>query len=75
MESVGLNSADPKLWELPGHTSDLGRGDSAQIACRRRSAGSRRWLDKLGLWAVLLLGVAALAAMACRLLRKPPVAR
>jgi hypothetical protein len=30
---------------------------------------------KLGLWAVLLLGVAALGAMAYSLLRKPPVAR
>jgi len=32
-------------------------------------------LKKLGLWAVLLLGVAALGAMAYSLLRKPPVAR
>ncbi len=31
--------------------------------------------QKLGLWAVLLLGVAALGAMAYSLLRKPPVAR
>ena len=30
---------------------------------------------KLGLWAVLLLGVAALGAMAYSLLRKPPAAR
>ena len=30
---------------------------------------------KLGLWAVLLLGVAALGGMAYSLLRKPPVAR
>ena len=30
---------------------------------------------KLGLWVVLLLGVAALGAMAYSLLRKPPVAR
>ncbi|NWD21758.1 DUF3999 domain-containing protein [Pseudomonas yamanorum] len=30
---------------------------------------------KIGLWAVLLLGVAALGAMAYSLLRKPPVAR
>lgn len=88
--SLALGNASVKAANLPLSTlipdysaerlNTLGQAKVAgEIAVASQAAvapvdDGPNW-KKLGLWAVLLLGVAALGAMAYSLLRKPPVAR
>ena len=57
-----------------GQASLAGEVSVAPPVVAAAPAAGTDW-KKLGLWAVLLLGVAALGAMAFSLLRKPPAAR
>lgn len=77
--NAGAQSAALPLASLiPGYRPErlagLGRAELGELASQTGLAGAappRDW-QRFGLWAVLLLGVALLAAMAASLLRRPP---
>jgi len=64
----------PERFETLGQAKVVGEVAVTPVAMVAAADPGTNW-KKLGLWAVLLLGVAALGAMAYSLLRKPPAAR
>ncbi|SDO49532.1 Protein of unknown function [Pseudomonas azotoformans] len=64
----------PERFKTLGQAKVAGEVAVTPVAVVAAADAGTNW-KKLGLWAVLLLGVAALGAMAYSLLRKPPAAR